>query len=37
MFEDAHITPLVRPLKASVIGDIGSVLWVSWGPSASCS
>ena len=31
MFEDAHITPLVRPLKASVTGDIGSVLWVLMG------
>ena len=24
MFEDAHIAPLVRPLKASVTGDIGA-------------
>ena len=31
LFEDAHITPLVRPLKASVTGDIGSVLWVLMG------
>jgi hypothetical protein len=31
MFEDARITPLVRPPKASVTGDIGSVLWVLMG------
>jgi putative ABC transport system permease protein len=28
MFQEAHFGPLVRPLKADVIGDIGKVLWV---------
>jgi putative ABC transport system permease protein len=28
MFQEAHFGPLVRPLKADVIGDVGKVLWV---------
>jgi predicted permease len=28
MFHEAHFGPLVRPLKADVVGDIGKVLWV---------
>jgi putative ABC transport system permease protein len=28
MFDDARIGPNVRPLKADLIGDIGSTLWV---------
>ena len=36
MFEDARITPLVRPLKDELVGDIGTVLWVLMGTSAWC-
>ena len=28
MFEDARLTPDVRPLKQDAIGDVGNVLWV---------
>jgi predicted permease len=28
LFEDAHISPNVRPLKQDVVGDMGSVLWI---------
>lgn len=28
MFQEARFGPLVRPLKADVVGDIGKVLWV---------
>ena len=31
MFEDAHIGAAVQPLKKSVLGDIGNVLWVLMG------
>jgi predicted permease len=31
LFENAHIAPQVRPLKADVVGDIGDVLWVVMG------
>ncbi|MGB2592741.1 MAG: ABC transporter permease [Candidatus Acidiferrum sp.] len=31
IFEDAHITPNLRPLKNDVIGDVGSTLWVLMG------
>src|SRR6185436_3393656 len=31
MFEEANLQPNLRPLKADVIGDVGSVLWVLMG------
>ena len=31
LFEDARIGPNAKPLKAEVVGDIGSVLWVLMG------
>ena len=31
MFEDAQLTPAIRPLKDEVVGDIGRVLWVLMG------
>ncbi len=31
MFKEARFGPLVRPLKADVVGDIGTVLWVLMG------
>jgi putative ABC transport system permease protein len=31
MFEEARLGPLVQPLKQSVVGDIGTVLWVLMG------
>jgi len=31
LFEKAHISPNLRPLKQDVIGDIGKVLWVLMG------
>jgi predicted permease len=31
MFHDARITPVIRPLKDDLIGDIGRVLWVVMG------
>ncbi len=31
MFDDARIGPLVRPLSADVIGDIGQTLWILLG------
>src|SRR6185437_8233223 len=31
MFEDAHFGPDIKPLKESVVGDVGSVLWVLMG------
>src|SRR5712691_8244988 len=31
MFDDARLAPNVRPLKASLVGDIGNVLWVLMG------
>jgi predicted permease len=34
MFEDARISPYVRPLKQDVVGDIGSVLWLLMGTIA---
>jgi putative ABC transport system permease protein len=31
MFEDAHFTPNIQPLKARVVGDIGHMLWFLMG------
>jgi predicted permease len=31
LFEDAHIAPNAKPLRAEVVGDIGNVLWVLMG------
>src|SRR5262249_46261001 len=31
LFEEAKITPNVRPLKSDLIGDVGSVLWLLMG------
>ncbi len=31
LFDNAHITPSLRPLKQQVVGDIGNVLWVLMG------
>src|ERR1700741_699096 len=31
LFEDAHIGPNAKPLRAEVVGDIGDVLWVLMG------
>jgi hypothetical protein len=31
MFEEARLTPAFRPLKQSLLGDIGKVLWVLMG------
>jgi len=31
LFEDAHVGPLVRPLKQDVVGNVGNVLWVLMG------
>src|SRR5215469_13355599 len=31
LFEDAHIGPNAKPLRAEVVGDIGNVLWVLMG------
>ena len=31
MFENAKLTPVLRPLKQDVVGDIGNVLWVLMG------
>ncbi|HXR38529.1 MAG TPA: ABC transporter permease [Terracidiphilus sp.] len=31
LFEKAHISPSLRPLKRDVIGDVGKVLWVLMG------
>ena len=31
LFEDAHIGPNTKPLRAEVVGDIGNVLWVLMG------
>ncbi len=31
MFDDAHLAPALQPLKASVIGDVGPMLWVLMG------
>jgi putative ABC transport system permease protein len=31
MFEEARLAPALRPLKQSVLGDIGKVLWVLMG------
>ncbi len=31
MFEEAHLIPVLQPLKKSVLGDIGNVLWVLMG------
>jgi len=31
LFEEAHIGPLVRPLKQDVVGSVGNVLWVLMG------
>lgn len=31
LFEKAHISPSLRPLKQDVIGDVGKVLWVLMG------
>src|SRR5581483_1483590 len=31
MFVDARLAPALRPLKASLVGDIGTVLWVLMG------
>jgi predicted permease len=28
LFEDAHISPRIRPLKEDVVGDVGATLWV---------
>src|SRR3984885_9321580 len=34
LFEKAHISPALRPLKLDVIGDVGKVLWVLMGSLA---
>jgi predicted permease len=34
LFEKAHITPNLRPLKQDVIGNVGNVLWVLMGSIA---
>ncbi|MGA9669471.1 MAG: ABC transporter permease [Terracidiphilus sp.] len=34
IFEKAHISPNLRPLKQDVVGDIGKVLWVLMGSIA---
>lgn len=31
LFEEAHIGPKVRPLKDTVVGDVGNTLWVLMG------
>jgi predicted permease len=31
LFEKAHISPNLRPLKQDVVGDVGNVLWVLMG------
>ncbi len=31
LFEDARITPNIRPLKQDVVGDMGNVLWIVMG------
>ena len=31
LFEDAHISPSLHPLKQDVIGDVGNLLWVLMG------
>ena len=31
MFEEVHLTPVLEPLKQSLLGDIGKVLWVLMG------
>ncbi len=31
IFEKAHISPALRPLKQDVVGDVGKVLWVLMG------
>jgi len=31
LFESARLTPVVRPLRDAVIGDVGTVLWVLMG------
>ncbi|MFZ0818856.1 MAG: ABC transporter permease [Candidatus Acidiferrales bacterium] len=31
LFEDAHISPSLRPLKQDVVGDVSNVLWVIMG------
>jgi predicted permease len=28
LFEDAHISPRIQPLKEEVVGDVGAALWV---------
>src|SRR5260221_243295 len=28
MFEDAHLSPSIKPLKDRVVGDVGKLLWV---------
>jgi len=28
LFEDAHISPRIQPLKQDVVGDVGTALWV---------
>jgi len=34
LFEKAHISPNLRPLKQDVVGDVGKVLWVLMGSIA---
>jgi len=34
LFEKAHISPNLRPLKQDVIGDVGKILWVLMGSIA---
>ncbi|HEV2491041.1 MAG TPA: ABC transporter permease [Candidatus Acidoferrales bacterium] len=31
LFKKAHISPIVRPLKKDVVGDVGALLWVLMG------
>jgi predicted permease len=31
LFEDAHIAPVLQPLKQAVVGDVSKVLWVLMG------
>ena len=35
MFEEARLTPGLRFLKQSLVGDLGGVLWVLNGPDPS--
>ena len=34
MFEQAHVTPVARPLRDAVVGDVGRLLWILLGAVA---